>query len=203
MKRRRDPNEWIKRCELCGKILPKDGKHNCTAKIFKFKDEILSLYAKGFSQGAIADYLNISQASVCKLLKREGRKARSRHHWSRTIIIPDDHTILAYTAGLLDGEGWITIGQRRWGKKLIDFIGVGISNNYLPLIDWLHNTYNCGYVYSARSKLTRRFNYTWRITRMIDAYLFLKAVRPWLVIKRDKALHAIEVAERVTDNCIP
>jgi len=197
----RKPYELTKRCSLCGRILPKSGSHNCVAKIAPYKDKIIELYNEGYSQGAIAELLGMKQATVSAFFRKMGIKARSRGIRRRTIVIPSDERVIAYTAGLFDGEGWIIISKRKWGKNIIDAIQVGLANTSLPLINWLHSTFKAGYIYNGKSKLSKRFAYTWRLTRILDIYYFLKAITPYLVIKKERALEALKVAEKVIGCC--
>lgn len=201
--RARKPYESTKRCPLCGRITPKDGAHDCVAKIAPYRDKIVELYNEGYSQKAIAELLGMNQATISVFFRKAGIKPRSKGIRRRIIVIPNDERVIAYTAGLFDGEGWITIAKRKWGKNTIDAIQVGLANTSLPLIDWLHSMYKAGFIYSNKSKLSKRFTYTWQLTRIMDVYHFLKAVTPYLVIKKEKALEALRVAERVIGTLPP
>jgi hypothetical protein len=104
--------------------------------------------------------------------------------------------ILAYTAGLLDGEGSFTIGVSRNRRGRIApsyWLQVGITNTDRALLDWLLATFG-GHISDnsrAPSKKNKRPCWAWRIMGC-QAVPFLRAVAPYVRIKHKQLLLAIE-----------
>lgn len=109
-----------------------------------------------------------------------------------------DVTILAYVAGLFDGEGSIVIGYNKpdiaRGRKVPSYwLQVGITNTDRSLIDWLLSTFG-GHVSDnshSPSRKNQRPCWAWR-TMGTQAKVFLQDISPYLRIKKDQALLAIE-----------
>jgi hypothetical protein len=102
----------------------------------------------------------------------------------------------AYLAGLVDGEGTITIGFSRayWNK--IGWTIVRAYNSYRPVLDWARET--CGGSVSVctvgddtfASKLARRQMFVWDIQGVAGAHI-LKQLLPHLKIKHEHAKLAL------------
>jgi len=103
---------------------------------------------------------------------------------------------LAYTAGLFDGEGCIVIALYRKpyrGRVTPSYAlvcNVNITNK--PIIDWLRETYGGSIIEQTKY---RPANYkrcwSWRVTSR-KADKFLKAILPYLKLKKAQASLAIE-----------
>jgi hypothetical protein len=114
-----------------------------------------------------------------------------------------DVATLAYVAGLFDGEGSIVIGCNKpdavWGRKVPSYwLQVSITNTDRPLIDWLHATFGghiSDYSHSV-SRKNRRPCWAWR-TIGGQARGFLQNISPYLRIKKDQALLAIEFQDHL------
>jgi hypothetical protein len=97
-----------------------------------------------------------------------------------------DNTELAYLAGIIDGEGWITAVRSRQTGKYTPHVGVATTD--LPLIEWIKNHFG-GSVYTRTPQKgvgPRKTRYEWQIHQsMVDA--LLPEVLPYLVIKAERA----------------
>lgn len=103
--------------------------------------------------------------------------------------------LLAYAAGLLDGEGHITIGRfqpNKWTGRPRHWIVVIVGNTDKKMTDLLQKHWP-GPVH-IRKRPPWRDCYVWQISCM-KAYQFLKEVRPYLVCKAEEADVAIEFME--------
>jgi RNA repair pathway DNA polymerase beta family len=106
---------------------------------------------------------------------------------------------LAYLAGILDGEGHISIDRTEGAKPThapIHFLQVGITNTDRDLIDNLSTLYG-GHV--GRTGIRdghRKDCYRWRLTGP-PAAKFLRELHPFLRIKRRQAEIAIEFAHEM------
>ena len=105
-------------------------------------------------------------------------------------------TDLAYTAGLMDGEGCIAIYKRpsKTSKDKIRFsltVTIGISNEWIP--QWLKLAYG-GSIRPQRLP-SRRVFWSWVIEAQ-QALGFLKLITPYLHLKRPQAELAIKFQEQ-------
>jgi hypothetical protein len=106
-----------------------------------------------------------------------------------------DVATLAYTAGLFDGEGSIVIGcGKRPDRRAPQYwLQVGITNTDREIIDWLLATFG-GHVSDnshAPSRRRQRPCWAWRVMSN-EAATFLESILPYLRIKREQALIALE-----------
>jgi hypothetical protein len=86
----------------------------------------------------------------------------------------------AYIAGLLDGEGHITIQTSYSGQKCMP-IRIGISNNNLDLLSWVKERFG-GTFMQRRDKCN-----TLKWGDKKSAENLLKAVLPYLILKKRQA----------------
>lgn len=98
---------------------------------------------------------------------------------------------LAYTAGLLDGEGCIT----GYSKGSSHYITVFISNSHLPILDWLQNTFGGGKRHWNGNKKGKRVE-KW-IVPAKSVTPFLKLMIPFLKIKRPQLYKAMAVRSMI------
>lgn len=95
---------------------------------------------------------------------------------------------LAYTAGIIDGEGCIrlrrVLGKGR--KKPYFGVSVEVSNTNEWLTKWLQFNFGGGVFKKKPYKLNARDAWTWRVVTK-EAATFLEAVLPYLKLKRPQA----------------
>jgi hypothetical protein len=106
-----------------------------------------------------------------------------------------DVATLAYTAGLFDGEGSIVIGcGKRADRRAPQYwLQVGITNTHRETIDWLLATFG-GHISDnshAPSRRKQRPCWAWRVMSN-EAAAFLESLLPYLRIKNEQALIALE-----------
>ena len=110
--------------------------------------------------------------------------------------------ILAYTAGIMDGEGSICIAKsapsvKNGTKSPSHWLQVGIINTNRELIEWLEKTFG-GHISDnshSPSRKRQRPCWAWRVTS-IQAKIFLQSIYPYLKIKKKQAKLAIEFQEK-------
>jgi hypothetical protein len=102
-----------------------------------------------------------------------------------SLIIPSTNTECAYLARILDGEGCISrlTKQRRWT--------VSIASTDVHLITWLERIGGTKTT-PQLSALSRKIVWKWQVASHRDIQLLLKAVLPYLIIKKEKSLQAIQ-----------
>lgn len=112
--------------------------------------------------------------------------------------------LIAYLAGLIDGEGCIYIGRsyakaivsRTTGSRQYLFLSVSVTSTTLPLMLWLKKNFGGSY----RSKRPQQDNwrecYGWRLMSRQAAEM-LRRTLPYLIVKKEQAEIALEFQERL------
>lgn len=102
-----------------------------------------------------------------------------------------------YTAGILDGEGCISIYiSKRWDKRQDKYVfrpvlEISIYQADDRLIKWLHFHYG-GKYYEHTMENSSRPGYQWTAPRGKAREDFILEVLPYLLMKKDQALLALE-----------
>lgn len=123
---------------------------------------------------------------------RNGMTVTGRPRPKPNFTPPTSETERSYLAGLLDGEGNISIEVSRGHRHALV---IGIANTSLVLMEWL--TTHGGVAYSQGRKSTRPNGvhwkpcFTWKLCGK-NAEAFLRCVEPYLVIKSAQARTALE-----------
>ncbi len=103
-----------------------------------------------------------------------------------------DKAKYGYVAGIIDGEGCVTIGA---GKKetCINYNAiVAVQNTSKKLIDWLQLKFG-GQVYLSKKETKKtKAAWMWRITKKEVIERFLLAILPYLIVKREQAKILLE-----------
>lgn len=110
------------------------------------------------------------------------------------------NTDLAYTAGIIDGEGCIHI-RKQWDKrykgcyKYTMMVSLASTDEWLPR--WLQLAWGGSVRLNDRSKDNPKWKsaYQWQVASRI-ALLFLEAISPYLIIKKPQAEIAISFQKR-------
>lgn len=104
----------------------------------------------------------------------------------------------AYVAGYLDGEGSIILWDRGPGHRRL-MLRVLITNTHRASLDWVQATVGSGKVFPRPPRKEPRYLpcFVWQIYGH-NAVAFLEQVEPYMRIKRDKAVLAIESQRRPT-----
>jgi hypothetical protein len=98
---------------------------------------------------------------------------------------------IAYVAGVFDGEGSVILYDRGYGGR--PQLRVTISNTYEPLMDRLLGITGTGSVVRHVHPPEKGYkdSLTWQCYGQ-NGVALLEMMLPYLVIKKDKALHAIQ-----------
>lgn len=86
----------------------------------------------------------------------------------------------AYIAGLIDGEGTISLPS---GRKPVQ---LSIANTHRPLIDWLLSTVGGGCSKNT-SAIAREPCWQWYLYAARDVAAMIQMTRPFLIIKAERA----------------
>lgn len=147
--------------------------------------EAEKLWKRGLSAAAVARRLGIPESTITHYLQKAvgGSVGRNR---IASVHMPQDAVQLAYLAALFDSEGCIS-GTSRPGHWQLT-----ITNTSDDLRNWLGRL--GGRFYTPKRQPSwkadrdlRKAVWVWKITADLDVLIFLEALLPFLVIKRDKA----------------
>lgn len=106
---------------------------------------------------------------------------------------PIPHTAVAYLAGLIDGEGTVSL-RRKIGNHFN--IEVYITSSNKPMLEWVQRIFGGKiYTYLRKNDNVRLPQHKWHVHSR-DAEALLRLVQPYLIIK---GLHA-ELALRFREN---
>lgn len=149
---------------------------------------ILDAYLAGITATDSGRLFGVGRKAVARLLARRG--VTRRHNFrSPALTLPSDAAAVGYLAGLIDGEGSIITPSN-------GHIYVCITNTDSRLIGYLAAMGGCVTWNKVRSA-----NHTpcavWRVARRVDAYRLLRAVEPYLIVKRAKARAALDVVRSI------
>ena len=104
-------------------------------------------------------------------------------------------TDLAYIAGLMDGEGYISVNKSKPKRKkgwVQLYPMIVFSSVDDVLVRWLGKTIKMGTTWIGRDKGNHRGYKSLTIRKQIDAMKFLKKIYPHLKLKRRQAELAME-----------
>ena len=100
-------------------------------------------------------------------------------------------TDIAYMAGIFDGEGWVGVNcSKPYGahKSPRYTLQMGVANTYIPVLEMFVDEFG-GYI-KKQSKANKQC-YSWRASSH-RAKLVLETLMPYLKIKKEQAIIAIE-----------
>jgi len=124
---------------------------------------------------------------------------------------------LAYCAGLIDGEGCISIGKRygikhnnrgnnqfEKGKKIRKdtwnpnySLFVIVVQKDRKITDWLHGNFGGSLDYAKGSGFSTQKKYHRWVLRSNQAFKLLKGIKPYLILKKEQALIGIELQKQL------
>ncbi len=110
-------------------------------------------------------------------------------------------TDLAYTAGIIDGEGCIYIHKRVTPEnrsRVRYSLLIKVSSTDEWLIEWLHFAWGGAIgTHSEKSRRLKNWSPAWQWTLQTkQAYEFLKLILPYLQLKKPQAELALKFQER-------
>ncbi len=87
----------------------------------------------------------------------------------------------AYTAGIIDGEGSISLTRNR--KSRWPSPQVSVASTDKELLEWLHTRFGGSITTKQPRKQEHSISYDWKLTDR-RALSLLKLIRPFLIIRR-------------------
>lgn len=101
---------------------------------------------------------------------------------------------LGYVAGAIDFDGSISIVKTKDASHRNGYsynLYVRVKNTNLAIMEWLIEHFGGSYCPSTKATKVWKTAYAWSIASQ-QALLFLKAIFPYMVVKKDRAEIAIE-----------
>lgn len=99
---------------------------------------------------------------------------------------------LGYIAGIIDGEGCVTLIRNKTGY-ISQSIRVDMTS--ASCIRLLYSSTLIGAMYVADRKGQRKV-YSWQISDRLQVYSLLRAIHPYLIIKQEQAELVMQFIER-------
>lgn len=172
------------------------------------KQEQRKLWTPNEEQFLKENYGKISTRKIAKKLDRTLYSVRDRievlNLWRRTkeeiSQAPEFHLIdteAAYIAGIIDGEGCLSI-HLTWGRNRSPFAGttLGISNTDLRLIEWIRDKLKINHKYSYRDR-KRGSKRTYSLVTGHRNHLkkIIQKIQPYLIVKEQLAVLFLQILE--------
>lgn len=93
----------------------------------------------------------------------------------------------AYLAGLFDGEGGVGVYETKIEGLVSKYVcNVGISNTKECIMEWLVSKLGGSITTSKGKKINHNTSYLWRLTTRDDMRLFIRAILPYSIIKKNE-----------------
>jgi intein/homing endonuclease len=103
----------------------------------------------------------------------------------------------AYLAGLIDGEGTITLTISNKGQ--MPQPQLSISNTNLGVLEWVKQKLGCGSIIKKNPrKPNHKVSYAWQINRAGKVMFVLSEIKDYLIIKKSQALLILDEYKKVT-----
>lgn len=148
------------------------------------------LYNRGKSVKELSEIFNVTKAAIYEGFRKKG--IVSNFDRAQAILREPTQKQLIYFAGLFDGEGSINILHK---KPRYFSLNIAITNTNIQVINWLKYNFNGHIRISNKQNLKHKTTYNWTSTS-IQARKLLEQSLPYLIIKKEQAIIAIEFQKR-------
>ena len=101
---------------------------------------------------------------------------------------------LGYIAGIIDGEGCISLSKHTNRETYVPAVKVAMTNEVC--IHFLHNMTEIGNFNVDIRPKPYKPEYKWRVGSRLDIYILLRTIYPYLVVKKKQASVMLEFVER-------
>lgn len=103
-----------------------------------------------------------------------------------------DKAKFSYLAGIIDGEGCLTIGAGRKGNVTNYNSVIVVASTNEKLIQWLQHNFGGNYYKAGREVPNCKPAFIWRFLKKAEIEKLLLAILPYLIIKREQAIALLE-----------
>jgi hypothetical protein len=154
--------------------------------------EFARRYHEGCSMAEIANEAGVTHSTVQRALTQLGIKTRPHGLRSVTINIPVDPGVLGYLAGLFDGEGNLQFKSRTSRSVACK---IAIYSTTAAVMKWLKDNIGGTVCWGTKRVETKGWKPIgiWEVYRAREVDLLLRAMLPYLIIKRRSAEQAIKL----------
>jgi hypothetical protein len=90
----------------------------------------------------------------------------------------------AYIAGIVDGEGTVTLAKHHKNETPVPYVSV--ANNNLELLEWIRSKADGWITAKRKNKPHHHASYAWYI-RQDRALRFLNEIKKYLIVKKPQA----------------
>lgn len=166
------------------------------------QEKIVRLYLDGLPPAVIGRQCGVTKPPIVRVLKeakvplRSISQAMKLAHAQGRASLPHPRpkfsyeidlspTEAAYLAGIIDGEGSISMDFRRNTYRL------SIGNTDKALLNWIYDRLG-GAIRLKEKKEGRKPMYYWVCNQMYIVFSILSAVEPYLIVKKGKAKEAFD-----------
>lgn len=155
-------------------------------------DALIQDYLSGdWTTVKVAKKYGVAPISVTRERRNRGLPGWPHGFKKRTVdvVVPSDPTLLAYMAGLIDGEGTLQVVAPAGPKP---YARLTIANNHRGLMDWLQQTFG-GRVYWRDMSYYKDDGYNrqpqanWHCADIHGVFVVTRAVQPYLIIKKPQS----------------
>jgi Mor family transcriptional regulator len=154
------------------------------------KDELRSLYEKGWTAEQLAERYDCYSDVIFNRLKEFGIPRFNGRLKPVSIKIPSDPAVLAYIAGIIDGEGTIDIFHDG-NKSQIMRPHMTVANTHIGMLKFLVKTIGGNYSKNSTPSHCKQC-YHWSLYRASDILALTLAIQPYLIIKKEGAKRVIQ-----------
>jgi len=105
---------------------------------------------------------------------------------------------LAYLAGVMDSDGWITLrknGRTKMGIRTQFVLKIGVGQTKRTIVDWIQENFG-GSIYTEKRPYPKRDMHRWGATSK-TAKEILELIYPYLKMKKEQAKLALEFQETI------
>lgn len=106
-----------------------------------------------------------------------------------------------YLAGLFDGEGWVSILTRRRPNLSLGVV-VGVKMTHYEAVAAFHQRFGGSLTKTVPSNPAHSPTWTWRVCSK-DAATALRAMLPYLLVKKPQARVGLSVAKHLNEHATP
>jgi hypothetical protein len=103
-----------------------------------------------------------------------------------------DKAKYSYLAGIIDGEGCLTIGAGNKGNVTNYNSIIMVTSTSEKLVKWLQHNFGGNYYQSGREVPNCKPAFIWRFLKKAEIEKLLLAILPYLIIKREQAILLLE-----------
>ncbi len=104
--------------------------------------------------------------------------------------------IMAYIAGLMDGDGSFSIIKEKRSRGYIYFPCIQLSNVFKEMPLLLQKLFGGSYKEKSKQKHQTKTQYVWNVRGFDSCKFFLENVKSFLILKKDRAIFLEEFIEK-------